>query len=78
LRSKIFPTLFVILSCLVAFGQREQVLKQIDLPHPYYYCAMYVPQLTTGPSSAAWLREKFTSGCRIELVGKNQMAALTF
>lgn len=55
LRSKIFPTLFVILSCLVALGQREQVLKQIDLPHPYYYREMYVPQLTTGPSSAAWL-----------------------
>jgi TolB protein len=31
------------------------VLKQIDLPHPYYYREMYLPQLTTGPSSAAWL-----------------------
>lgn len=37
------------------FAQREPVLKQIDLPHPYYYREMYLPQLTTGPSSAAWL-----------------------
>ena len=38
-----------------AFAQREWVLKQIDLPHPYYYREMYLPQLTTGPSSVAWL-----------------------
>jgi Tol biopolymer transport system component len=30
------------------------VLKQIDLPHSYYYREMYLPQLTTGPSSLAW------------------------
>ena len=35
-------------------AQREPVLKQIDLPHRYYYREMYLPQLTTGPSSAAW------------------------
>lgn len=35
--------------------QRDPVLKQIDLPHPYYYREMYLPQLTTGPSAAAWL-----------------------
>jgi Tol biopolymer transport system component len=29
-------------------------LKQIDLPHPYYFREMYLPQLTTGPSSLAW------------------------
>lgn len=39
---------------LPAFCQREPVLKQIDLPHPYYYREMYIPQLTTGPSAAAW------------------------
>jgi len=37
-----------------AFSQREPVLKQIDLPHRYYYREMYLPQLTTGPSAAAW------------------------
>ncbi|PYX00591.1 MAG: hypothetical protein DMG89_03945 [Acidobacteria bacterium] len=35
-------------------AQREPVLKQIDLPHSYYYREMYLPQLTTGPSSVAW------------------------
>jgi len=46
--------LLLVLPCLPALAQREPVLKQIDLPHPYYYREMYVPQLTTGPSSAAW------------------------
>src|SRR5438105_5272939 len=36
------------------FAQRQPVLKQIDLPHSYYYREMYLPQLTTGPSAAAW------------------------
>jgi TolB protein len=36
------------------FAQREPVLKQIDVPHPYYFREMYLPQLTTGPSSVAW------------------------
>ena len=31
------------------------MLKQVDLPHRYYYREMYLPQLTTGPSSAAWI-----------------------
>jgi TolB protein len=37
-----------------AHAEREPVLKQIDLPHPYYYREMYLPQLTSGPSSLAW------------------------
>ena len=37
-----------------AFAQRRPVLPQIDLPHPYYYREMYLPQLTSGPSSVAW------------------------
>src|SRR5476651_2058886 len=36
------------------FAAREPVLAQIDLPHPYYYREMYLPQLTSGPSSVAW------------------------
>jgi TolB protein len=35
-------------------AQRRPVLPQIDLPHPYYYREMYLPQLTSGPSSLAW------------------------
>jgi TolB protein len=37
-----------------AFAQREPVLKQIDLPHNYYFREMYLPQLTGGPSSLAF------------------------
>lgn len=35
-------------------AQRETVLKQIDVPHNYYYREMYLPQLTSGPGSVAW------------------------
>ncbi|MFZ0797687.1 MAG: CehA/McbA family metallohydrolase, partial [Terriglobales bacterium] len=43
-----------LVTCVAGFGQREPVLKQIDLPHSYYYREMYLPQLTTGPSAATW------------------------
>lgn len=33
---------------------REAVLKQVDLPHSYYWRELYIPQLTSGPSSAAF------------------------
>ena len=35
-------------------AQRVPVLDQIKLPHNYYYREMYVPQLTSGPSSVTW------------------------
>jgi Tol biopolymer transport system component len=38
----------------LAHAGRSPVLKQIDLPHPYYFREMYLPQLTSGPSSLAW------------------------
>ncbi len=41
-------------ACVSCFAQREPVLRQIDLPHPYYFREMYLPQLTTGPSAVAW------------------------
>ena len=34
---------------------REPVLKQVDLPHSYYWRELYLPQLTTGPSSASFM-----------------------
>jgi Tol biopolymer transport system component len=37
-----------------AFAEREPVLKQVDLPHSYYWRELYLPQLTTGPSSASF------------------------
>jgi Tol biopolymer transport system component len=33
-----------------ALAAREPVLKQIDLPHSYYFREMFLPQLTSGPS----------------------------
>jgi len=38
----------------LALGQRKPVLPQIDLPHPYYYRELYLPQMTSGPAAAAW------------------------
>jgi hypothetical protein len=43
-----------LVAAFACLAQREAVLKQIDLPHPYYFREMYLPQLTTGPSAAAW------------------------
>ncbi|HEX9283706.1 MAG TPA: hypothetical protein VF882_07950, partial [Gemmatimonadales bacterium] len=37
-----------------AMSQREPVLKQVALPHAYYWREMYVPQVTSGPSAATW------------------------
>ena len=37
-----------------SLAQRLPVLRQIDLPHPYYFREMYLPQLTSGPSGLAW------------------------
>ena len=34
---------------------REPVLKQVDLPHSYYWRELYIPQLTSGPSSASFM-----------------------
>ncbi|MBS1841472.1 MAG: CehA/McbA family metallohydrolase [Acidobacteria bacterium] len=54
-----FKRLVVFLCALLcagfpALGQRRPVLPQIKLPHPYYYRELYLPQLTSGPSSLAW------------------------
>jgi len=49
-----------LLFAAVVAAERAPVLPQIDLPHPYYYREMYLPQLTTGPSSAAWLPDSRT------------------
>jgi len=54
-RNRISLLWVLFLTALPLMAQREPVLKQIDLPHPYYFREMYLPQLTTGPSSVAWL-----------------------
>ncbi len=50
----------LMLLALPLLAQRQPVLRQIDLPHPYYFREMYLPQLTTGPSSAAWMPDSET------------------
>ena len=50
---------FVLLTAVFALSpplaaERRPVLPDIDLPHPYYYRELYLPQLTSGPSSVAW------------------------
>jgi Tol biopolymer transport system component len=38
----------------IANPVRQPVLNQIALPHNYYYRELYLPQLTSAPSSASW------------------------
>ena len=35
-------------------AQREPVLRQVKVPHSYYYREMYLPQATSGPSALTW------------------------
>ena len=53
-REKIWIFGVVLFASTLGIAQREPVLKQINVPHPYYFREMYLPQLTTGPSSVAW------------------------
>ncbi len=39
---------------VTAVADRRPVFEQIDLPHPYYFHEMYLPQLTGGPSSVSF------------------------
>jgi TolB protein len=53
-RIRKFVCLLFTLIALRASAQRRPVLPQIDEPHPYYYHELYLPQLTSGPSSLTW------------------------
>ncbi len=48
--------MLALLLCVAGSAQaeREPVLKQVDLPHSYYWRELYLPELTTGPSSASF------------------------
>ncbi len=55
------PVLFTLLLCAgAAQAARDPVLKQVDLPHSYYWRELYLPQLTTGPSAASFLPDSDT------------------
>src|SRR5258706_2837238 len=51
---RIILTAIFSLSILFNYAQRVPVLNQIDLPHSYYFHELYLPQLTSGPSSVTW------------------------
>jgi hypothetical protein len=53
---RLLPLPLIALSVVTATlaAQREPVLKQIQVPHNYYYREMYLPQVTTGPGAATW------------------------
>ena len=44
----------VLLTATIALADRAPVLRQIKVPHDYYYREMYLPQLTSGPSALSW------------------------
>jgi TolB protein len=52
-RALVLPALMLMASGAASAG-REPVLKQIELPHSYYWRELYIPQLTTGPSSLSF------------------------
>ena len=49
-------TTFALALCIAvpAAAERAPVLRQIQVPHDYYFREMYLPQLTTGPSAVTW------------------------
>ena len=61
-RRSVIPLLLLgplLLTCPVlgppgVLAQRAPVLKQVAVPHAYYWREMYVPQVTSGPSAATW------------------------
>jgi hypothetical protein len=46
---------WVAAAALHAQPVRTPVLRQIELPHSYYYRELYLPQLTSGPSWVCWM-----------------------
>jgi len=54
IRDRVWILGVVLAVSALAAAQRAPVLQQIAVPHPYYFREMYLPQLTTGPSSLAW------------------------
>jgi TolB protein len=46
--------LVAVMFAMPSHAERRPDLAQVDLPHPYYIREMYLPQLTSGPSSLAW------------------------
>src|SRR3954452_10337864 len=54
LRRSMLLMLLLLGGTAAAGAGREPVLKPVDLPHSYYWRELYIPQLTTGPSSLSF------------------------
>ncbi len=50
----VLATLAALTLPLAAQAQRRPVLRQIRVPHNYYYREMYLPQVTSGASAVTW------------------------
>ncbi len=50
----LFPLVVLLAVPVMARAQSEPVLKQINVPHSYYYREMYLPQATSGAASPTW------------------------
>lgn len=50
----VLSILLALLLVAPAMAEREPVLKQIKVPHNYYFREMYLPQVSSGPQSPAW------------------------
>jgi TolB protein len=55
--SWLFATVLTVSTIASLDAQRAPVLRQVAAPHAYYWREMYVPQVTSGPSGAAWSPE---------------------
>lgn len=56
----VFSILTLLVAAPFAAAERAPVLEQIKVPHDYYFREMYLPQLTTGPSSVDWAPDSKT------------------
>src|SRR5436190_889194 len=46
--------LLLVLGAPLGAQRRDPPLAQVKVPHSYYWREMYVPQVTSGPSSFTW------------------------
>jgi Tol biopolymer transport system component len=51
---QLISLLLGVLASRLPCAEGQPAVPPIDLPHSYYYREMYLPQLTSGPSSVAW------------------------
>lgn len=54
IRARLSLAALSLLAGSAVLAGRAPVLNQIDVPHDYYFREMYLPHVTTGPTSPAW------------------------